>query len=1050
MNDVVVTRLCPQCRLPGVNPKRDVYPELKEWLIHFDCQSSDCDGWSACTVCDPTIPVGPRLQLMKCCFKNRKERQNHGITKAHRKALMEDILLRRGDIDDGRDGTSVFEILEEDELTTNEPIVNGISDNSHAAFTHATMDFSRKEHVEMLTRLFENEKTLNFFCADSTEERGGAEFLMQQAIHHTTSSTNQQYYMSPIDCALNAVQAKLAAELTVRQQNLVQDMIILMDAKVKDDSERKKKRKKEVIRDGGVQQSSSSQKRWRETSLPLSYAEFRRRYTDSMTSVHNNLPLPNLVVTEDGTHARASLGSAFAVALGLGVPIAFVDISNAPADNFEGSVTSIFESKRVRHIWRDLPQDFKDAGGKLRLFSFWSDSAETNNTKQNRNSSAWVAQAYLLSPEGAISNRNSVPFAAGPYSESHDEVLKLYYEEAKHLETTTTYFYNGVSRKLEPTRWFNLCKLQDRPEKCANDGVLSLGTNTLRTGLNTDAGSNMDILGSCDTCRKKRKMEPTWDCGDDSPESELCSNCCNWNFLDKKLLTEVPKGYPSTDVDDVITNINGKRCLPPKKLNFPSMLKMVDRARTHRSVGPRHANFWTKSAATLFLKRTEGINEATIDRALDIEVDFVPPPAWLQNDPIVRSPDAPMHLLFLGVEKALIISMIGAWLTRVRAFAPFARKLRKRSAILEGERLEYCKVVDPGTSGKYGGYVSENWLGTSRTSKWYFGVLLEEMGASDKAGNPAAARNLIPASLCMISRAMQKVVNPDLPKQVQRYTKLFLDVVSEFDEGELEAVASASQAEAATASATVASNRSEDAQPVIRRPAKKKQRTDEFVKTKGVLTNCLNQKETIEEYGSQRNIWEGGDGGEGIFRRLKPLVHNMRKNWHVNLLTRFYEQEAMKYVEKETEHVLLDLLKGKVRQESPRRYRLFREFVDKAQVESYINERRPIAGILYGNLFLVAVGKGDDRAFFSLRFDDAAGSTFAQCWFAPVTLSEESVAKELVDETRFQEYVLLLPRHLPGSQVVVHAGGYYTITSEWRERLQDGLVRLSTLEGVSN
>jgi hypothetical protein len=56
----------------------------------------------------------------------------------------------------------------------------------------------------------------------------------------------------------------------------------------------------------------------------------------------------------------------------------------------------------------------------------------------------------------------------------------------------------------------------------------------------------------------------------------------------------------------------------------------------------------------------------------------------------------------------------------------------------------------------------------------------------------------------------------------------------------------------------------------------------------------------------------------------------------------------------------------------------------------------------------------------------------------------------LVDETRFQEYVLLLPRHLPGSQVVVHAGGYYTITSEWRERLQDGLVRLSTLEGVSN
>ena len=85
---------------------------------------------------------------------------------------MEQDNLRSGDIDDDHDGTSVFEILEEDKLTTNNPTtVNGVSDNSHGAFTHATMDFLRKEHVDMLTHLFKNEKTLHFFL---TQQRNGA------------------------------------------------------------------------------------------------------------------------------------------------------------------------------------------------------------------------------------------------------------------------------------------------------------------------------------------------------------------------------------------------------------------------------------------------------------------------------------------------------------------------------------------------------------------------------------------------------------------------------------------------------------------------------------------------------------------------------------------------------------------------------------------------------------------------------------------------------------------------------------------------------------
>ena len=40
--------------------------------------------------------------------------------------------------------------------------------------------------------------------------------------------------------------------------------------------------------------------------------------------------------------------------------------------------------------------------------------------------------------------------------------------------------------------------------------------------------------------------------------------------------------------------------------------------------------------------------------------------------------------------------------------------------------------------------------------------------------------------------------------------------------------------------------------------------------------------DVMKDYGSLRNVWEGTYIGEGILSKIKPLVTDLRKNWHIN------------------------------------------------------------------------------------------------------------------------------------------------------------------------
>ena len=51
-----------------------------------------------------------------------------------------------------------------------------------------------------------------------------------------------------------------------------------------------------------------------------------------------------------------------------------------------------------------------------------------------------------------------------------------------------------------------------------------------------------------------------------------------------------------------------------------------------------------------------------------------------------------------------------------------------------------------------------------------------------------------------------------------------------------------------------------------------------------------------KNYGSVRNIWEGSVAGEGILSEIKPLIRDLRSNWHINAGLRHHRLKSMKKV----------------------------------------------------------------------------------------------------------------------------------------------------------
>lgn len=104
----------------------------------------------------------------------------------------------------------------------------------------------------------------------------------------------------------------------------------------------------------------------------------------------------------------------------------------------------------------------------------------------------------------------------------------------------------------------------------------------------------------------------------------------------------------------------------------------------------------------------------------------VPIPTLWDNDeiPFNYYTETGMHLLFLGVMETTT-KQVHDWCTRRRLGKQFIRYGENVLEELMSLGLPWCKIMKYSNTGRFGGWVSENYLGFSRFIPWFYSVIDE-------------------------------------------------------------------------------------------------------------------------------------------------------------------------------------------------------------------------------------------------------------------------------------------------------------------------------------
>jgi hypothetical protein len=138
------------------------------------------------------------------------------------------------------------------------------------------------------------------------------------------------------------------------------------------------------------------------------------------------------------------------------------------------------------------------------------------------------------------------------------------------------------------------------------------------------------------------------------------------------------------------------------------------------------ANEVSSVQAKSFLKHL-GLNaeaqEQIVDQALDNKVHQFPS-SWYDTEDLSVFVEVPMHLLMLGVMKAVMLK-IGKWLRSNNQNATFINHISGKLKVIKKLNIEWCKILEYPTTETTGGWVSENFAAMARLGMWFYSHLYD-------------------------------------------------------------------------------------------------------------------------------------------------------------------------------------------------------------------------------------------------------------------------------------------------------------------------------------
>ena len=673
--------------------------------------------------------------------------------------------------------------------------------------------------------------------------------------------------------------------------------------------------------------------------IPRSYKEIRSWILEGKYAMFQNIPRPS--VHKVGDHACVSIKDCIADLLGhgfllheLGTEGSYTaDVTNTRINSFSRAQTIVGNAQTVMGSSADQLT--------VLWLTSWSDDFEPNYSIKANRGSVWIKTITIALPaESANSVVYTYPVALGPKGADHDVAERFLLSGLKlFLEASLPRLYSGRAKRMTPVYMETFASLHDQPER-RDMLFLAMGnaTHHARWGYAMDCNALRNLLVPCSTCLESLKMEARDSTTYHTAEwrTGSCDICSCWAYMvpSKHLRFPPPKGYPVDKIAD-------DGLIPAVRLSFPILRQVVNEAhvkllnnawtdkeaeaylRVHCLSSKAYLDIIARAKNCSLLDHLESTGNVTSDEYIAIceEKSTNPelykrwalPALWDDSIPIERYGDVPMHLLFLGVGKTLVLDT-QEWLKAQKLHSSFVIYASKVLASVEVLQLGWCKVLQY-SSGKFGGWVSENYLALVRIFKWIYAPIqqrevedtpfvepetpqrqwnkdvnvkwlrlrgLNASGSAEEVRDRVAeylAQPAIPALLPprggsskqvlrtlnrfadMVCLLMDKHSDETHVRNVEVYVRLFLSEYTEFAE-QLYGV--------------VPDNLS---------PA--------WI-SKYNFMSLLNLSEQIKEVGPLRTLWEGGTRGEGYLRHVKPIIKTgLKKNWQTPLMENLLRSKSM-------------------------------------------------------------------------------------------------------------------------------------------------------------
>ena len=808
-----------------------------------------------------------------------------------------------------------------------------------------------------------------------------------------------------------------------------------------------------------VRNANTSMTIFKATRPPATTDDFKKQLLKGEKAILPNLPAPVVRSTEDGSHSYVSLIELIAneMAKGFEFDKDFMFESEVYDENF------LTENKKNNRTMSQYPAAHKlfwrlkkagpaDENGMDTIYLYcleWRDDFDPFGTKNNRNQ-VWIHTYTISPPAGDNSGRNTHFMSMSPKGADH---TKIEIEMAKDLARLKegVVMYCGKTKKFVRVKLGKLSINVDRPERTSiaqagdHNGTYST---VFGHATQVDSKCKFNHLPSCEKCRDAR-IRPFVDnlfSGNSSKrtKTEECQQCSDWDIA-HKFYFPPPKSYP-TDCDKQegapkapIGREVGLKKLSTIELSGPFLKEAIyfahHNVKTQRPGGRWNQKFWGKGMARDYL-RTCGLTNTYIDEVIDAAFsDSEPPlrPPWDEEDLFETFHYAPMHMLFLGITKA-VHEILLKWMAVHELTATFGRQANAILCLIQKLRCSKYFNANPFSTSKWGTgpWVSENYVFLARAIKYFVTMPAILNPMKDHEGLKCVQRFMNITQVVLAAIMAGNVT----PEHLDDLTKIFMSAMAEMDY----LIEHLKKKKQERGESVAEEEPTEDPGQV---PEKSK---GGYIHLRGNSLGMLQVPHSHKVHGPARAYWEGGHCGERKIQGAKPMLTNGSKratvDWTGISLQKLHRQEALVYL---LDKVRVQKTKGREHQG------LFMTYKNKTELTDALCSAEVVAGILStdGKMYVLYrqkdAGLGKSGAVAAeVVMDDLNGENVAGLgWFAPIaTIKEASSFKTMEEVVEIMDQaVLLLPRLMATTKDTRDASAvnsYYCIGSEWTERGSNG------------